>query len=90
MQRQRHLPPGGGVAFLQPPEQLVVEECAVWILHEDEKRLRLRLDETSSLKQNAKTRLQSIVYFATQEAELIKKALEDVESLETSMRQVII
>ena len=76
------------MAFLQPPEILVIEHCAAWILHEDEKRLRIRLNESAGLKQNAKSRLQSIVLFTQHELAHINALLSEVEIVEAVMREV--
>ncbi len=82
------LPSGSAVAFLQLPEQLVIHECAAWLLHEDEKRVRIRLNETSGMKQTAKTRLQLFATIAGQEVAKMIAFLQNVERQETKMREV--
>lgn len=68
-------------------EQLVLHYCQLWLLKEDEKRLRLRLNDSANVKEHCKVTLASAIRELVRGKTLHKKKLEEITDHEMVMRK---
>lgn len=67
-------------------EQLVIHQCALWLLAEDEKRLRMLLNETADVKLQAKTHLLNADSFLKKEIDACEMRLLEMEQKDEDLR----
>jgi len=73
--------------FIQTHEQLVIFECHAWLLHQDEKRLRQRLNDAADLKQAVKDRIMGAYQHLKKREKDAEEILQLIEVREAALRE---